>query len=164
MVFGHPSGSGQPETNGIRSCEIPMRYCNQCHRITSGEPLFCNFCGRSYDLKLCPHRHPNPRNAEICSQCGSRDLSVPHPHVPFWLSFLTFVLAGFPGILLMSVTILFLLGFLNVLLRNQQLMFQAMLTGLLIGFLWYLYMQLPGFLRRFISRIFRRNHRDDHDH
>ncbi len=32
-----------------------MRYCNQCHRITAGEPLFCNFCGRSYDFKLCPH-------------------------------------------------------------------------------------------------------------
>ena len=32
--------------------------------MTAGEPLFCNFCGRSYDLKLCPHRHPNPRNEE----------------------------------------------------------------------------------------------------
>ena len=63
-----------------------MRYCNECHRMTAGEPLFCNFCGRSYDLKLCPHRHPNPRNAEICSECGSRDLSTPHPHVPLLLA------------------------------------------------------------------------------
>ena len=74
-----------------------MRYCNQCHRMTAGEPLFCNFCGRSYELKLCPHRHPNPRNAEICSQCGSRDLSTPHPHVALWLAVAIKVLTGLPG-------------------------------------------------------------------
>ena len=94
MASGHRSGSGQPATSAIRSCEIPMRYCNQCHRITPGEPLFCNFCGRSYDFKLCPHRHPNPRNAEICSQCGSRELSTPHPRVPLWLAPLLVLLVG----------------------------------------------------------------------
>ena len=66
-----------------------MRYCNQCHRITPGEPLFCNLCGRSYDFKLCPHRHPNPRNAEVCSECGSplnessqTSSALPQPAVP----------------------------------------------------------------------------------
>ena len=82
-----------------------MRYCNQCHKITPGEPLFCNFCGRSYNLKLCPHRHPNPRSAEICSQCGSRELSTPHPRVPFLLLPLVWLLTALPGLLLVTGTL-----------------------------------------------------------
>lgn len=141
-----------------------MRYCNQCHRVTAGEPLFCNFCGRSYDSKLCPHRHPNPRSAETCSQCGSRDLSTPHPRVPLWLSALLVILSALPGLLLLSVTVLFFLAFIHALISDQQLLFQFMLVGLMLAFLWYLYMHLPAFLRRFISRLFRRSDRDDHGH
>ncbi len=44
-------------------------------------------------LQALPARHPNPRNAEICSQCGSRELSTPHPHVPLWLAVLIKILA-----------------------------------------------------------------------
>jgi RNA polymerase subunit RPABC4/transcription elongation factor Spt4 len=139
-----------------------MRYCNQCHRITTGEPLFCNFCGRSYNLKLCPHRHPNPRNAEICNQCGSRDLSTPHPRISFWLAPLLVVLSALPGFLLLLLSVLFLVGLFEVLLTNQQLLFQFMLIGLFIGFLWWLYMQLPGFLRRALSRFFGRRNGDGH--
>ena len=141
-----------------------MRYCNQCHKITPGEPLFCNFCGRSYDFKLCPHRHPNPRNAEICSQCGSRELSTPHPRIPLWLAPVVALLSALPGLLLLSVTALFFIGLVNVLLTNQQLLFQFMIVGLMLAFLWYLYMLLPAFLRRFISRLFHRSRKDDHGH
>src|SRR5712671_6818033 len=120
-----------------------MRYCNQCHRITPGEPLFCNFCGRSYNLKLCPHRHPNPRNAEICSQCGSRELSTPHPRMPLWLSPLVALLTALPGVLLLTVTVLFGFGVIQALLTDQAVLFQAVLAGLMLSFLWYLYMHLP---------------------
>jgi RNA polymerase subunit RPABC4/transcription elongation factor Spt4 len=141
-----------------------MRYCHQCHRVTPGEPLFCNFCGRSYDFKLCPHRHPNPRNAEVCNQCGSRELSTPHPRVPLWLAPLVALLSALPGLLLLCVTILFGFGFIQVLFSNQQLLFQAMLAGLMLAFLWYLYLQLPHFLRRFIAKLFQRSRKDDHGH
>ena len=141
-----------------------MRYCNQCHRITPGEPLFCNFCGRSYNLKLCPHRHPNPRNAEICSQCGSRDLSMPHPRVPLWLAPLLLILSALPGLVLIGVTLLFLIGFVNALTSSPQLLLQFMLVGLMLAFVWYLYMHLPRFLRRFLTRLFSRSQRDDHGH
>lgn len=141
-----------------------MRYCNHCHRITPGEPLFCNFCAHSYDYKLCPHRHPNPRNAEVCSQCGSRELSTPHPHVPLWLSALLVLLSALPGLLLLAISVLFFFGFVQVLVSNEQLLFQFMLVGLMLSFLWYLYMHLPHFLRRFISKLFHRSNRDDHGH
>jgi RNA polymerase subunit RPABC4/transcription elongation factor Spt4 len=141
-----------------------MRYCNQCHKITSGEPLFCNFCGRSYDFRLCPHRHPNPRNAEVCNQCGSRELSTPAPRVPFFLLPFVSLLSIVPGLLLASATILFAFGFIRALLSNQALMFQAVVAGLMLAFLWYLYLHLPHFLRRLISRIFRRSDRNHHEH
>ena len=141
-----------------------MRYCHQCHRITSGEPLFCNFCGRSYDSKLCPHRHPNPRSAEVCNQCGSRELSTPHPRVPLWLLPLILFLTALPGLILWLLTVLFFIGFVNALVSSPELLFQFMLIALLLAFLWYLYMHLPAFLRRFISRLFSRSHRDDHGH
>jgi RNA polymerase subunit RPABC4/transcription elongation factor Spt4 len=139
-----------------------MRYCNHCHRITTGEPPFCNFCGRSYDFKLCPHRHPNPRSAEVCNQCGSRELTTPQPEVPFWMACLLAVLSVLPGVLLLLLTVMFFLGFLRVLLTSQQLMFEFMLVGLVIAFLWWLYMQLPGFLRRWLSKLLGRGDRNEH--
>lgn len=141
-----------------------MRYCNHCYRITTGQPLFCNYCGRSYDLKLCPSRHLNPRSAEICSQCGSRELSTPHPRVPLWLAPVSFLLSMFPGLLLFLLTLMFLIGFFQVLLTNQQVQTQFVLIGLFLIALWYLYTHLPAFLRRFISRLFSRSKRDDHGH
>ena len=142
-----------------------MRYCNHCHRLTTGEPLFCNFCGRSYGLKLCPHRHPNPRHAEVCSQCGSHDLSIPHPRTPIWLAPLTALLTILPGLLLATVSVLFVAGLIRTLLANQQLMFQAVLAGLMLAFAWYLFMHQPHFLRNLLFRLFKRSHSDnDHGH
>jgi len=141
-----------------------MRYCNQCHRLTIGEPLFCNFCGRSYGVKLCPHRHANPRNAESCSQCGSRDLSTPHPPGSFWLVPLVALLTAIPGVLLVVVSVLFAFGVLHALLQSQQLMFQAVIAGLMLTFLWFLYMRLPHFLRRLLSKLLGRSNRDHHGH
>lgn len=144
-----------------------MHYCNQCHKITPGEPMFCNFCGRSYDFKLCPHRHPNPRNAEVCNQCGSRELSQPHPRVSLWLRPLLLILSLLPGLLLATVSIAFVFALVRLLLTDQQIQFQALMAGLMLAFLWYLYMHLPVFLRRFLTRLFRRSHnnqRDSHGH
>jgi RNA polymerase subunit RPABC4/transcription elongation factor Spt4 len=62
-----------------------MKYCNRCHKLTLGEPVFCNYCGSSYGIKLCGRLHSNPRSAQACSQCGSRDFSNPHPKIPIIL-------------------------------------------------------------------------------
>ena len=82
-----------------------MKYCYNCNRVTIGEPLFCNFCGRSYDIKLCHKLHVNPRYAEACSHCGSRELSTPQPKVPFWATILLFFLSLVPGLLLAILSI-----------------------------------------------------------
>ena len=133
-----------------------MRYCTNCHRLSAGEPQFCNTCGRSYDYKLCPSRHSNPRNAQVCSTCGSRDLSVPHPRLPIWAAPLIWLLSALPGVLLLLLTLLFFLGLVEALIRNQQLVVPYVFgTGLLLTVLWWAYMQLPGFLRALIRKLFR---------
>lgn len=55
-----------------------MRYCRNCRKFTAGEARYCQFCGRTYGVKLCPRGHRNPRAANACSECGSKDLSTPH--------------------------------------------------------------------------------------
>ena len=68
-----------------------MKYCYNCGHMTPGDPLFCNVCGRSYDVKLCPRMHVNPRGAQVCSQCGNRELSTPQPKIPMSLRLLAIV-------------------------------------------------------------------------
>ena len=139
-----------------------MRYCHQCHRVTTGEPLFCNFCGSTYEAKLCPARHINPRTAEVCAECGSRDLSSPAPHLSFWFRALLHLLALLPGVGLLAITVLFFGGVLNLILTNQQIQFQILLFGLLLGLLWWLYMHLPTFIKELLRTVWRRSKRNRH--
>ena len=81
-----------------------MKYCYHCDRVTIGEPLFCNFCGRSYDVKLCPKLHVNSRRTLFCSQCGSRELSSPQPRVPAWAKVLLFLLMLILGLILVAIS------------------------------------------------------------
>ena len=142
-----------------------MRYCYHCNRITAGEPLFCNFCGRSYDIKLCARLHPNPRAADVCSQCGSRDLSQPHPRVPFWMRPFLLLLGKLPGVILLLLSVALLVALVQALLTDPRTLGAVFAFGFVLAMLWLLYLQLPGFLRRGIGRLLsrsRRNGRQDH--
>ena len=121
-----------------------MRYCTQCHKITIGKPRYCNFCGSSYDVKLCPARHPNPRTAEICSECGSRDLSAPAPKLAFWIRPVLYVVTLLPGVVLLIVSVQFFIGVVTLLLTNRPLRIEVLLLGLALGLVWYGYMLLPN--------------------
>ena len=121
-----------------------MRLCFSCHRITTGEPLFCNHCGRSYDTKLCSRLHPNPRSAEVCSQCGSRELSTPQPRAAWYLRPLRLLVAPLPGLILWLGTVAFFFLFLKVLVTDPRLLFPMMVLGLIVGVLWLIYVNLPG--------------------
>jgi hypothetical protein len=56
-----------------------MKRCNYCFRYALDQPTFCPYCGRSYDVRLCPRGHVNPRNVQFCATCGSDELSTPAP-------------------------------------------------------------------------------------
>lgn len=138
-----------------------MKYCYNCDRITAGDPLFCNFCGRSYNVKLCPRRHPNPRTAQACSQCGSRDLSTPQPRVPWWAPVLQFVLSGVPGCLLAVVSILGILLVLRALLTNPDALVALALPFAALVVLWWMWGQIPAWFRKAIYRILKRKRNGD---
>jgi hypothetical protein len=129
-----------------------MKYCYQCGRMTAGEPLFCSSCGRSYDAKLCPRLHPSPRSAEVCSQCGSRELSTPQPRVSVWWKVLELLAKVGFGVLLVYLSIAGLVA----ILRTPQIQNALLVFAILIGILWWLWSELPEWFRRIVRRSIRR--------
>jgi hypothetical protein len=134
-----------------------MKYCYNCNRITAGEPLFCNFCGRSYDVKLCPRHHPNPRSAEACSQCGSRDLSTPQPKVPLWAPIVEFLLSLLPGLILAVLSVGAVALFIRAMVQQPQLLVSAIPLLIAMGVLWWMWSLIPAWIRKTISNLVRRS-------
>src|ERR1051326_3363763 len=141
-----------------------MRYCHNCHKVTTGEPLFCHSCGFTYDAKLCPGRHINPRWATVCSQCGSRDLSTPAPSVPLWLKPLLLAASLLPGIVLVLLLVLAALGVINEVLSNQAVQGQLLAAIVILALLWWLYLQLPHFIQNIFRSLWRKPKKDKHTH
>jgi len=138
-----------------------MKYCFNCDRVTPGEPLFCNHCGRTYDIKLCPRMHRNGRSAESCSQCGSRDLSTPQPRRPLWAPILQFVLSAIPGFFLVLASIAFFLFFITQVLPNM--LAPMLMLGIALGILWAAWSQIPAWFRKAIYSLLKRK-RDGGEH
>lgn len=71
-----------------------MRYCAFCKRMNPDKPLYCQFCGRTFGVKICKHcREANPHEALCCRKCGCNELSDPSGPSPSWLAYLN-VLCG----------------------------------------------------------------------
>jgi hypothetical protein len=138
-----------------------MKYCYECGRMTPGKPLYCNYCGRSYDLKLCPRHHPNPRIAELCSQCGSRELSTPQPKVPVWWRILEWLTRMFVGAFLMVLSAILLFEFLIAVLQSPAGQSAVIVLAILLGVLWWLWTLLPDWFRKLIKKSFERRRQSD---
>ncbi len=134
-----------------------MKYCYECGHITGGEPLFCHFCGRTYNVKLCPRRHVNPRFAEVCSQCGSRDLSTPQPKVSLVWRVGALLVRILLGALLVAASVALLVALLSM----REVQNGLIAIGLLLVGLWFLWSLLPDWLRKTIHwALKRKEHRD----
>ena len=128
-----------------------MKYCYQCGHLTDGEPLFCNHCGRSYDVKLCPRLHPNPRGAEVCSKCGSRELSTPQPMIPMSWRLLALLVRLGLGLLLFYAS----LSLIIALIRTPEVRRALVGLGVLLGWLWWLWSKLPDWLQELIRTLWK---------
>ena len=136
-----------------------MKFCYHCGRMTAGEPLFCNFCGRSYDQKLCPRLHVNPRYAEVCSQCGSRDFSTPQPRVSFaWKAFAT-VTRWLLGAVLALLAVLLGIGAFAELLKQPAFQSGLIVLGVAFAALWTLWDMTPHWIRKLIHKLLKRKER-----
>jgi DNA-directed RNA polymerase subunit RPC12/RpoP len=126
--------------------------------MTAGEPLFCSKCGRTYDVKLCPRLHPNPRNAEVCSKCGSRELSTPQPKVPIALKLLAILVRLGLGLLLFYASLYLAI----TALETPQIQKALIALGMLLGCLWWMWSKLPDWFQEAIRSFWKsRRGRDD---
>ena len=131
-----------------------MRYCTNCNRITTGDAIFCNICGRSYNLRFCPRLHPNPRAALVCSQCGARELSSPQPRGGSGTYPIVLFAKILPGIVLVIITTFFAFALVEAVISAQETIVSLLVQGgslLLIG--WLIYLVLPDFLQRILRSI-----------
>lgn len=136
-----------------------MKYCYQCGRMTAGDPLFCNTCGRSYNVKLCPRLHPNPRSAEVCSQCGNRELSQPQPRASFWSRVVACLVIGSAGLVLAYLFVAVLLELLRELLAKPEIQGGILGLAILLGLLAWLWSELPDWFRKLVRRLLKRKER-----
>lgn len=139
-----------------------MRYCSQCRRLTAGDPLYCNHCGATYDAKLCPARHLNPRNAEVCAQCGSRDLSTPAPHLSLWLRPVLFAASLVPGLILALLLVLVAFAIVREVVSNGQVQGELLVLLLLLALLWFAYIHLPKFIQKALRSLWQSKKKDKH--
>jgi hypothetical protein len=136
-----------------------MTYCYNCGHMTAGEPLFCGKCGRTYDVKLCPRLHANPRGAEVCSKCGSRELSTPQPKIPIALKLLAILVRLALGLLLFYAS----LSLVIALLSSPQFQKALVALGMLLGCLWYLWSRLPDWFQDALRSFWKNRRRNDDD-
>jgi RNA polymerase subunit RPABC4/transcription elongation factor Spt4 len=115
-----------------------MRFCRSCKYVTLGSGRFCNKCGRSYNVRLCPKLHANSVNATACSVCGSRELSTPQRAASMLSRGLT-TIALVIGMLLLAATIFYLYQFLRAQLANPNPPLPLMLVGLGLALVWLLF-------------------------
>lgn len=138
-----------------------MKYCFNCGRVNAGEPLFCNTCGRSFDRKLCPRFHPNPRSADICSRCGSRELSTPQPKVSFGWRILEWLVRMGVGALLVILALLFVSDVFSELMGSPVVQNGLVLIVFMFLILAWIWGKLPDWFRKFIRSQLRKR-RDRH--
>src|SRR5258708_617689 len=133
-----------------------MKYCYNCDQVTIGEPLFCNFCGRSYDVKLCPRLHVNPRGTRVCSKCGSTELSTPQPRVPFWAKIACFLTTLISGILFSLISIGLIIFFFTRFLFKADMLLGLAAVGSMLVVLWSGWTQIPLYFRKIIHQWLQR--------
>jgi hypothetical protein len=133
-----------------------MKLCFSCGKVTTGVPSYCHYCGKTYNVKLCSRGHINPRSANICSQCGSREMSTPQRKIPFLLKPLIFLLSHFVGIVLIFLLVAFVVYFAYQIVVDPNGLLPLMCIGLSLGLLFLFWMMLPNFIRSLIRWLFRR--------
>jgi hypothetical protein len=106
--------------------------------------------------------HPNPRKAQACSKCGSRDLSTPGPKVPWWTPFLEFGIRIIPGGILVVGSIIATILIIEAVFQNPSVLASLIAPVALLLVLWWAWCQIPRWLREAIYRLLKAR-RDGND-
>lgn len=136
-----------------------MKFCYECGKLAAGEPLYCGTCGRTYDVRLCPRAHVNPRGAEVCSKCGSRELSTPQPKIPMSLRLLAILIRLGLGLLLFYASISLVIA----LIRTPEVQRSLVAFGALLAALWCLWSKLPDWIQDALRSFWKGRRQNDDD-
>jgi len=120
-----------------------MRYCRSCQHLTPGRPNFCTSCGRSFDHKLCPRRHRNARDTEVCAVCGSSDLSPPQRRRTAGEWSVVALVGPLVFLILIAASLLYLAVAISTVPNDAE----ALLPVLGLGLLWIAFVLTAGALR-----------------
>jgi hypothetical protein len=99
----------------------------------------------------------NPRGAEVCSKCGSRELSTPQPKIPMSWRLLAIVTRLGLGLLLFYASLSLLIALLHTAAFQQLLVFM----GFVLCGLWWLWSKLPDWFQEIIRSLWKRKERKD---
>lgn len=145
-----------------------MRRCTACFRFQPGRPTYCAFCGRSFDVRLCPRGHRSPRHVSFCAECGSSDLSTATPPPSPLFRFSGWALYGLGSIGLLIVLVV-IVGALLSAVDWQALVNPLLHLLLMLAFLYWTTTLLPGPVKkvgrmagRQILKTLRKNKNNDY--
>lgn len=120
-----------------------MKRCTACFRYGRSNTQYCSHCGRSFNVRICPRGHINPRGVSFCTECGSADLSTPGPPAGFlfYLSDWALKLMIFAGLGIVFLTLaLGLIYFIDW----SAIAPRLALLAVMLGFLYWTTTLLPG--------------------
>jgi membrane protein implicated in regulation of membrane protease activity len=100
--------------------------------------------------------HANPRSADVCSQCGSRELSTPQPKVPISWRLLECLARAFFAVIFGILIFIFGIALVEAVLESPQLQTGMILLAILLGTLWWLWSHLPEWFRKLVRRSLER--------
>ena len=124
-----------------------MKRCNHCFRYAVGQPTYCPYCGRTYDVRICARGHKSPRGVQFCAECGSDELSEAAPAESLLAKLsrlsLQVCLGMFCAVLLLSVVLAALRA-----IDWQAVTPNLVLLGLAVAFLYWTTTLLPGPVKR----------------
>src|SRR5262249_47309720 len=78
-------GAVPTKTGYLPSTRKNMRYCPNCKRLNFRRPVICMYCGRTWNVRLCPRGHVNRFDANFCGQCGNTELTDTSGPSPIWI-------------------------------------------------------------------------------
>jgi hypothetical protein len=101
--------------------------------------------------------HQNPRGAEVCSKCGSRELSTPQPKIPMSWRLLAILVRLGLGLVLFYAS----LSLVIALVRTPEVQQAMVALGLLLAGLWWLWSKLPDWFQELIRALWKRKENKD---
>lgn len=120
-----------------------MRYCAYCKRLNVGCPTFCQYCGRSFNVRICKGcGHMNPVEALACRKCGRSNLSEPSGNNSLWIKVIKYCF--------LFLIVLFLFNLFKKLMTHIEVLASMVIV---LGCFYLVYLFLPQSLKGLMKRM-----------